>query len=68
LVLRRGAPASETGVETCNTEGADWNACLGEVVPAMEVPTAPASAARHLKQSTTKHIAMRAILWMHRNG
>lgn len=33
--------ACMSGLETCNAEGTDWGACLGEVVPDMEVPTEP---------------------------
>jgi len=33
--------ACTIGLETCNGEGTDWGACLGEVIPAEEVPTEP---------------------------
>jgi len=40
-----GAPGTENvgvcmvGAEQCNAEGSDWGACVGEVLPSMELPT-----------------------------
>ncbi|MDH3624429.1 MAG: hypothetical protein OES69_08440 [Myxococcales bacterium] len=33
--------ACTIGSETCNAEGTDWGACIGEVVPTPEVDTPP---------------------------
>lgn len=32
--------ACTVGAEQCNAEGSDWGACIGEVLPSMELPTA----------------------------
>jgi len=31
--------ACMVGSEQCNDEGSDWDACVGEVLPSMELPT-----------------------------
>jgi len=41
----RGPPGTEDvgactgGSERCNDDGSDWDACMGEVLPSMELPT-----------------------------